>query len=57
MIEKGKIYQVWDKSHDNVIKYSQVITDKENNKEIVIEGESLNDLMTKVRSIIEELKG
>ena len=56
MIIKGKIIQFWDKNHECVIKYSQELKDDQNNKHIKVEAETLNDLMSKVKLAISQIK-
>ena len=54
MITKGKIIQMWDSNHENVIKYTQEITN-DKNKTVIVEAETLNSLMSKVKTIISEI--
>lgn len=56
MIEKGKITEIWDKNHQNIIKYTQTLKDNHSNTSLLLEGETLNDLMYKVKSTLIESK-
>lgn len=51
-ITKSKIYECWNKEHNKVIKYRQVITNNRSNELKEIETESLNDLLKEVRNQI-----
>lgn len=55
-IEKGKITEVFDGNCNKVLKYTQIIKNKELNDSKKIIAGNLNELMSKVRFQVNEWK-
>ena len=55
-IEKGKITEVFDSNCNKVLKYTQIIKNKELNDSKKIIAGNLNELMCKVRFQVNEWK-
>lgn len=53
-IEKGKIIEVCNSNHKNVLKYSQIIVNTDLHKAKEIVSQDLNSLLKKVRLEISE---
>lgn len=55
-IEKSKIIEIWDNNQNKVIKYTQLVKDKQSDLSKEIIAKDLTDLMVKVREQIYDWK-
>lgn len=53
-IEKSKIIEIWNSDHNKVLKYTQLLKEKESNVSKKIIAEDLTGLMVKVREQVQE---
>lgn len=56
MIERRKIIQVWDKEIDDVLMYSQTLSNKITGEEVELQAIDLSELNIKVDILIREWK-